>query len=168
MSNWQDKVGEIGTRVSGAVEQQKHRIAQSQEASAMQKQIQTLFDKKAMLYFNIGQQVYEFVRKGNVIPDEISIPGEELREIDVNIFNLQGKLNALEVANQSTLLCTNTECKEPIQADDRFCGACGQKQEKPKVGPQVQCIQCEQNIPEHAKFCNVCGTGQKAVKNYAL
>ncbi|MCP8971039.1 zinc ribbon domain-containing protein [Ectobacillus ponti] len=162
MSNWQQKVGELGSKVSEAVEQQKQRIAQSQEASALQKQLQALFNQKAGFYLELGRQVHSHARRGERLPEGITVPAGELRELDVHIFTLQKKLEALQESSMDRL-CTS--CQEPIGADDKFCGGCGARQSEPNPEPETVCAACSQDIPASAAFCHVCGAkvGQHAL-----
>ncbi|MFC1769442.1 SPFH domain-containing protein [Nitrospirota bacterium] len=45
------------------------------------------------------------------------------------------------------------DCGNPVQADSKFCAACGHQ-----LVVFQQCEDCGKNLPPHAKFCSRCGT----------
>lgn len=157
-NNFQSKLGDGLSKISGGIEQGKQKLAIAQEISKLNKILGESSLDKTKVLIELGQVTYRKLREGSLSDEELLSISQSITELDKKQFVTMKKINELNQQNhQSDNGCTS--CGTVNSAGDKFCGGCGSKLdvEVAVTVEKVPCTHCEEHVAVNATFCNCCG-----------
>jgi NADH pyrophosphatase NudC (nudix superfamily) len=158
MSDVQAKLGEGLNKLKDGIEQGKQKLQQVQETSELKRKVKEYSQKKAKIYLDLGGTVYQMIRNNQISNDHLVNISKAIVDLDKAIYQSVRKINELSESDQKLLKC---ECGAFTQATDKFCGACGKKnQQQEPVNEQslVACKVCKIEILRSPGYCPCCGS----------
>ena len=113
-----DFFSRIGSAVTGAANKAQQTAKDLSEQSKINSELAALRNQKETLLRNMGQLVYDFIKKGGPDPDYQSIIAQ-MDAADLRIEELEKQLTLIK----GGALCPC--CNAAITAGDMFCPNCG-------------------------------------------
>ena len=158
LSTIQTKIGGGLNKIQDTLQQGKQKMQTVQEASQIRQAIDQLRQKRLESIVDLGNEIHKKVRLGSFHDEEFVGISSQIERVDKEIFALAKNLEQLQREESQSNHCSN--CKNPIQSSDKFCGSCGNAVNiETKVEEETKvCLQCDEDIPETAAFCPCCGT----------
>lgn len=129
------------------VKEQRQLLAQKKEA-------------RALKMLQLGEKVHKKNLVNQFEDSELKDASAEILSLDKEIYTLSKNIFS---QSQSQEKCT--QCQNPIAANLKFCGQCGQLNAfyVDVNAPKKQCVGCKEQIDEQMEFCPCCGTAQGGI-----
>lgn len=114
-----------------------------------------ILQERANNFLKLGEFIYWKIRKGEFDANEYSDIVEEIKKLDLEIFNLKNESTPV----QGSDVCP--QCKSKIDNKiSKFCSECGINIDEFYNVSTVKCVDCENIISKEDIFCGACGTKQ--------
>ncbi|MBM7703991.1 zinc ribbon domain-containing protein [Metabacillus iocasae] len=156
MNDLQTKLGGGLNKIQDSLQQGKQKIQVAQEVSQYKKIIQDAGMQRAEILLQIGENVYQKVRSGELQHAELLQDVQAISTLDRKIYQAQQSISQLTQASALGALCS---CGAAITPADKFCGSCGSQVElqQTSIEETKSCSTCEEQIAVTANFCTCCG-----------
>lgn len=156
MENLQNRLGNGISSIQNNFEKGKEKVEVVKEKSKLSKIIEDAQDKKSQLLCEIGLVMYQKIREGIIVEQDLDDICESIKGFDYIIYDSKNKISMLETM-QSENKCS---CGNEIEDTDKFCRGCGKKVEVLVYKTELcRCNNCEADIEYGSKFCPCCGRG---------
>lgn len=158
MNDLQNKIGGGLNKLQDSLQQGKQKFQIAQELNQFKKVIQDAGMKRAELILQLGEEVYQKLRSGEVHEPKLIDIAQSIMSLDHQIYQSQRSIEDLSQNTESGFTCKG--CGASVTSLDKFCGACGSPIVREEVREDVEkiaCSACEESIPASANFCSCCG-----------
>ena len=159
MSDLQMKIGDGITKLQGSLQQGKQKLQTVQEISQLKKTGTEASAKRLELIVDLGEKVYELIRRGAVELPNLTQTVETIQQQDAIVYQVNKTVSEMNSKNEDSHTC---ECGTSVNSNVKFCGSCGKKVVIPEsVNYDTythQCLTCGEMNPNGSSFCGCCGS----------
>jgi hypothetical protein len=159
MSDLQTKFGDGITKIQGSLQQGKQKLQTVQEISQLKKTGAEASAKRLELIVALGEGAYELIRRGELNNSGLTEDAQKIKELDATIYQVNKTVSEMNRKNEDNRTC---ECGAPLNANAKFCGGCGKKNEVQEASAldtyTLQCLSCGEMNPSGSAFCGCCGS----------
>ena len=155
MNNMKDKFNNQFSKVQGEIDKGREKVELMKEKSNVSRDINEAQIKKTNILLEMGELVYEKIRRSNIIDGDFDMLCSQIVELDKFIYSNNMKAKELDVAEKD-IIC---ECGNTLDKSAKFCAECGKKVEVELINDNIKnCFICESEIDADCKYCVCCGS----------